>query len=333
MSWGADAVLCASRHVDEFVAFPEAETDEGVWGRLVELARRHRGVRVFPFDDRATRLLLARRDRVPEFLGLPPLPSLEVHLEATSKAGFARILKAAGLPHPATLVGTREELLAGVRSGFPFPVLLKPVGRLGGQGICRFDSVGAIEAVLTEPGFDAVGHVIQEWIDGTDVGGAFLADEGRLVAATTQRVLRRGANYAPPPLVYLEEQPLFRELLERLARHLDWSGVAQVDAVVDRRDGGIRLLELNGRYWGSLLASTAAGVNFPVLWLELMEGKRPVQPAYGPLKFFTGGLGIRQVFRIGGTRVWPRETDTAFVLRDPMPAMRAASIKYLGIPG
>jgi predicted ATP-grasp superfamily ATP-dependent carboligase len=326
-------VLCASRYVDEFVAFPGDETDEGVWRRLLELGKRHPGGLVFPLDDRATRMLLERRERFPEWLRLPPLPALEIHARATSKAGFAGILGEAGLAHPATLRGSREALLAGVRAGFPFPVLLKPVGRLGGQGIRRFDEAAALVAEMETDGFDREGYVVQEYIEGTDLGGAFLADRGRLVAATTQRVLKRGSGYAPPTEVYVEPLEEFRRLLERLARHLNWSGVAQVDAVVDRRDGGIRLLELNGRFWGSLLASTAAGVNFPLLWLDLVEGRCPSQPAYGPLKFFTGGLGIRRVLGLRGPRLRPSETDLRYVLRDPMPAVRAASIKYLGVSG
>ncbi len=49
-------------------------------------------------------------------------------------------------------------------------------------------------------------------------------------------MLKRGSGYAPPTEVYVEPLEEFRRLLERLARHLNWSGV-QVDAVVDRRDG------------------------------------------------------------------------------------------------
>lgn len=333
LSWGADAVLCASRHVDEFVAFPADETDEAVWSRLLALGRRHPGAMVFPIDDRATRLLLERQGRFPGCLALPPLPAVEVHARATSKAGFAGILREAGLAHPLTLTGTREALLEGVRGGFPFPVLLKPVGRLGGQGIRRFDDAGALESVLEDEAFDAEGHVVQEFVEGTDLGGAFLADRGRMVAATTQRVLKRGCGYAPPTEVYVEHQEMFHGMLERLAGYLKWSGVAQVDAVVDRRDGRIRLLELNGRFWGSLLASTAAGVNFPSLWLDLAEGRYPSQPAYRPLRFFTGGLGIRRVLGLRGPRMRPSETDLRYVLRDPMPALRAALIKYLGMAG
>jgi D-aspartate ligase len=330
VSWGADAVLCASRHVDEFVAFPAEETDEGVWARLLALGRQHPGAMVFPIDDRATRMLLERRGVLPESLILPPLPSLDVHLRATSKAGFARILREAGLGHPATLVGSREALREGVQAGFPFPALLKPVGRLGGQGIRRFEEPSSLLAVLEEDGFEAEGHVVQEFIEGTDLGGAFLAERGRVVAMTTQLVLQRGIGFAPPTEVQVEHREDLCALLERLARHLEWSGVAQVDAVVDRRDGVVRLLELNGRFWGSLLASTAAGVNFPVLWLELAEGRRPRQPTYGRLRFFTGGLGIRRVLGLRGARMRPSETDFSFVLKDPMPALRAAAIKYLG---
>lgn len=53
LSWSTDPLLCASRYVDEFVAFPGDETDEGVWRsmrgrRARRVLRRYCAKRVLP---------------------------------------------------------------------------------------------------------------------------------------------------------------------------------------------------------------------------------------------------------------------------------------------
>ena len=50
--------------------------------------------------------------------------------------------------------------------------------------------------------------------------------------------------------------------------------------MVEFRDDGVNppcLIEINGRFWGSLQLAIDAGVNFPVLWVSLLEG-RTVEP-------------------------------------------------------
>jgi len=43
----------------------------------------------------------------------------------------------------------------------------------------------------------------------------------------------------------------------------------------DNRDGSLRLMEINGRFWGSLQLAIDAGVDFPSLAADLAVGARP----------------------------------------------------------
>jgi len=59
----------------------------------------------------------------------------------------------------------------------------------------------------------------------------------------------------------------------QLLRKLGWWGVAMVEFRVDDSIGCPYLMEINGRFWGSLQLAIDAGVNFPRLLLDLALGK------------------------------------------------------------
>ncbi len=51
-----------------------------------------------------------------------------------------------------------------------------------------------------------------------------------------------------------------------------------VEYKVDQRTGTPMLMEINGRFWGSLQLAVDAGVDFPRLLLECAEGRAPAEP-------------------------------------------------------
>jgi predicted ATP-grasp superfamily ATP-dependent carboligase len=54
-----------------------------------------------------------------------------------------------------------------------------------------------------------------------------------------------------------------------LLRELEWEGVAMVEYRHDPRSGESALMEVNGRFWGSLPLAYHAGANFPTLYYQL----------------------------------------------------------------
>src|SRR4029453_10687251 len=53
-----------------------------------------------------------------------------------------------------------------------------------------------------------------------------------------------------------------RDYASALMAALDWTGVAMVEFRVDRQTGDAVLMEINGRFWGSLPLSSRAGLAF-----------------------------------------------------------------------
>lgn len=119
--------------------------------------------------------------------------------------------------------------------------------------------------------------LLQAYVPGGGKGVFALCDHGRAVAWFAHERIRdvrpTGSGSSVRRSILLE--PRLREPAERLLAELTWHG----PAMVEFRDDGINppsLMEINGRFWTSLELAIQAGVDFPRLWLEVLNG-RPVQ--------------------------------------------------------
>lgn len=72
--------------------------------------------------------------------------------------------------------------------------------------------------------------------------------------------------------------PELERACEGLLDRLGWDGVAMVELKRDLDRGGWRVMEINGRFWGSLQLATDAGVDFPALLAAAALGAPPSPP-------------------------------------------------------
>jgi predicted ATP-grasp superfamily ATP-dependent carboligase len=170
-------------------------------------------------------------------------------------------------------------------------------------------------------------------------------NRGRLRAAFAHRRLREkppsGGVSVLSESVALDPQLLAQS--ERILEALKWHGVAMVEFKRDSRDGVPKLLEINGRFWGSLQLAVDAGVDFPALLYRLaVEGD--VEPVFDyevgvRLRWWLGSvdwllLRSRETGRLRAVREFLRPVGRRTrgeVLRrdDPVPAALEVS-QYLG---
>jgi hypothetical protein len=107
-------------------------------------------------------------------------------------------------------------------------------------------------------------------------------------------------------------------------RRVKWTGIAQLDLRRDSRTGQVLIIEVNPRFWGSLLASASAGVNFPILSCRAAFGEKISAPAYPQHIFsdirFATGFKLKALFNRGpGLYRLPVRTNFRFVWGDPAP--------------
>jgi predicted ATP-grasp superfamily ATP-dependent carboligase len=138
--------------------------------------------------------------------------------------------------------------------------------------------------------------LLQERIVGAGVGIFACYQHGRPVAFFSHRRLRE----KPPSggvSVLCESIPLDQAALDysqRLLSELRWHGVAMIEFKRDERSGALYLMEVNGRFWGSLQLAIDAGVNFPAI-VATISHDTGVEPLAGyktgiQLRWFLGDL-------------------------------------------
>ncbi len=116
--------------------------------------------------------------------------------------------------------------------------------------------------------------MIQERIVGPGTGLFTLFANKRHQALFSHQRLRE----KPPSggvSVVCQSVPLDQDMVDaakKLLAEVDWSGVAMVEFKRDSRDGRAKLMEINGRFWGSLQLAVAAGVDFPGLYFDFLLG-------------------------------------------------------------
>jgi hypothetical protein len=199
--------------------------------------------------------------------------------------------------------------------------------------------------------------LIQEYIHGKAVGIELCMHRGK-VAAAFQHERIHELPISGGPGVYRRSTRLNAELVDRavaLLREMEWEGVAMVEF---RQTAGGRaaLMEVNGRFWGSLPLAIKAGVNFPYILYESMGLERelwcePYQidvrmKQFGPhLRWFWDAFVRRRVLPPGGFASRRRvlsEFIASFSPRvgldietwdDPMPAIRHWGGRFLALLG
>ncbi len=277
----------ASRYARADRAVPNPLGEPERYAQAVETMVRDLAADVLlPVTDAALLALLPIRDRLGARM---PFADLDRFTAVSDKRRLLAVAPDLGIAIPRQqVIATPADaaLLAG--GALQFPLVLKPSRSVTGDGTGRVQLAVehvAGEAQLRErlealpPGSFPI--LAQERVVGPGVGIFLLVWDGELIAAFAHRRIRE----KPPSggvSVYRESiaaDPVLVARSRDLLAHFGWSGLAMIEYKVAASSGTPYLMEINGRFWGSLQLALDAGVDFPVLLTALALGQRPAPVA------------------------------------------------------
>lgn len=262
-------LAASSRAVTRWHPIPSPSEDrQGLIGKVSEAIDAGGYEVIFSSDDEGVLALSEHRD---ELSAVVPYGSHESVLGAFDKLALTRAAEQVGIAVPRTVEPTSEVL-----AGWQGPIVVKPALTFAAQASSRLDTLilddhteaPARIAEIRRAG----GHpILQEVVGGGLCAMTVLSDrDSRVVASLQQR-----AELTWPPRVGVSARaltmPIDRDLLARvndLIQQLKWFGLAQLQFLVDD-SGENKLLDFNGRFYGSLALAVAAGVDFPSMWARL----------------------------------------------------------------
>lgn len=155
--------------------------------------------------------------------------------------------------------------LALRHTSLPFPIITKPLDKWASVGfqvhMDRHSLLRTLDKGQLRSGYPLIA---QAFVPGMDVGASFLASHGKLVAYSLFRNQKRGER------TFFADHRL-RDVLEAFVAHTNYSGVGHLDLRYDPQRDDYRILELNPRFWASLLYAKSAGLNYPDILVRLAD--------------------------------------------------------------
>ncbi|MEZ5571762.1 MAG: ATP-grasp domain-containing protein [Halioglobus sp.] len=220
-------------------------------------------------------------------IAMPDMRSLDIALD---KAKTLDLADRVGVPRPLGVSLVSLDELAQLESQLRYPVVLKPARSIGSaegeasqlQVSYAFDENELKSGCAHALRFGPV--LLQEYFPGVGVGIELIAKQGTILYAF-QHLRLHEVPLTGGGSSLRKSEPVMQQLLEaseKLIAALDWNGVAMVEFKMNPETQEFSLMEINGRFWGSLPLAVAAGADFPSMLLD-MELNRAERP-YGPYR-------------------------------------------------
>ncbi len=337
---GASEPPMGSRVIRRSFSFPELDPScKGLPQPFVEMLQRERIDYIVPCGDPSLRLVAEHFDELSSYSRLA-CPNPTVIERILDKNVTLALAAQCGIPIPKQLEMASFERVA---DEFQFPIVAKPGSKMADTlfKVKYFETVDALRAAVDrEPAF-LDSYLVQEYCPGEGVGVEILFHGGEPRIVFQHRRLTEHPRSGGVSVVAIAESPDSKVagMAVRLLRAIEWQGVAMVEFRFDQATERIALMEVNGRYWGSLGLCVACGVDFPYAQWAYDHGLTPDPPPSYP-------IGVRARWTVGVLSniaealqhrpehhsYWkgitsnlpdlsPAIKDMLFSWRDPMPAV------------
>jgi len=266
-----------SRYCSERCVYPDPARQPEAFIRFMRDYIEYRNIDILlPVTDITTIPLTENMQLLPKDCILP-FANHKAISRAADKVDIITLSESLDVDTPAFVIAQRAEDIDEDTLDFDYPVVIKPArSRVMTETGWLYTSVSYAESYrdlkhqlqALDPAVFPL--LIQERINGPGLGIFMCYQHGKPVAAFSHKRIREKPPSGGVSVLResTELNPLALEFSEKLLNALKWNGVAMVEFKIDRRDNRPKIMEINGRFWGSLQLAIDAGVDFPALLVQ-----------------------------------------------------------------
>jgi len=279
------SLAAASKYCSRSFVYPSPYSDPDAFvEKLLEIVEQEQISVVFAISDIAMHLLGKEKSRF-ERNAVVPAPPSTVFEKISNKYSLMKLALELQIPIPETIFVPDDRVQDIAHRVSHYPVVVKPgqsvmKGTHGWSKTSVHYASNATELfnLYREKDYLRQPSLIQRRVNGEGQGLFALMNKGQPLVLFAHKRLRE----KPPSggvSVLRESIELPKPMVDyalRLLQHVSWHGVAMVEFKIDQDRGVPLLMEVNGRFWGSLQLAIDAGVNFPYLLFQLATGQ-PIQ--------------------------------------------------------
>lgn len=292
---------------------------------VIDIAKNREVDIIYPISEEGFKFASKYRDELSKCCNLAALPSRKALDIAFDKGKLGKFLQAREIPTPKTI--SVSEFQRGVKLNYP--ILFKPVAGSGGKDIQQFNSA---DEVIIPSNYDSYqqNYVVQELLTGYDIDCNVLCSEGKVLVYTIQQPLGVEAGFSPKieKLKFVHDAAVL-EVVERAMSSLKWNGVNHLDLRYSYETGKPYIIEMNPRFWQSLMASLSVGVNFPYLQYLLSSGIS-FKPCSYPEKYYAKFPRFIKDILKGSWHYSLSDTNFKYFLSDPNGLAKFILHRFLG---
>jgi predicted ATP-grasp superfamily ATP-dependent carboligase len=283
-----------SRAVRSTYRLPNCLTDPaGFESALLKLAESQRYSAILPLSDRAL-VAIGPIDSALRSRSALMSPPPDIVDRVLDKAQTVALARGCGVRVPESYLVTNLDELDAMKSSLKFPLIAKGRSRhhLVGFKVAYFNEFGDLQSrAAADPEF-LPNVLLQEYVGGDGLLFAVLMHRGAALSVFQHRRLSELPASGGVGVLLESEQPDPSITAQAIAmlRAIEWDGICSVEFRHDRATGDLWLLEVNGRYWGSLTSAIACGLDLPYYHWQLTRGYRPAIP-----KGYKSGVRVRWI--------------------------------------
>ncbi|MBU0762405.1 MAG: ATP-grasp domain-containing protein [Candidatus Altiarchaeota archaeon] len=234
---------------------------------------------VYPVHEFTTPLISKHKGEFPEGVKVA-VPDFDILMLAHDKSRTEKYAKKAKIKYPKTVIPKTLDELDDISEKISYPAVVKPKSKVtwrdGKASVVKVtrDCIAQDKKHLIEA-YQKIHErssfpLIQEYIEGIGYGVSALVKDGNPKAAFVHKRLREypTTGGASTLRVSVKDDNLMETGLS-LLENMKWDGLAMAEFKVTT-EGEPVLMEVNGRFWGSIALAVAAGVDFPYLYHKML---------------------------------------------------------------